>query len=122
MDNKEALKAQLTTLAQDYTQLYDQTKELNEKKKELEESLKNVLEENKIKNLSFADKKISYSSSVRQLPVKTSDVLEIVHKLLLEKEETRMISEDFMEAVHQEIEAKKKTSTVRVLRVIHQQQ
>lgn len=115
IDTQE-LSNTIAVLAQEYTVYHTKLKELGDRKKEVEESLKDMLENNSIKNLEFDKYKINFSSTKRTSNPRLDDVLSLVREELNSKigiSET----EELMEKVRQKMEDLKKVSTVRMLRI-----
>jgi predicted transcriptional regulator len=109
------LQAQIGDLAKKFTTFHTQSKEITGKKKQIEDELKNLLEENKVKDLVFSNHKITFSSTVRKSTPKVSEVLEIIHKKVIEYCPEN--SDKIMEEIGEIIEEQKKETVVRVLRV-----
>ena len=114
--SEEDLNKTIAILAQEYASYHSKVKELSDKKKQLEENLKDLLENNSIKNLQFDKYKINFSSSKRSTNPGLNDVLSLIREELNQKigiSET----ENIMERLREKMEDMKKVSTVRTLRV-----
>lgn len=115
-DCSQNLNKTIAVLAQEYTVYYSKFKELSDRKKEVEETLKDMLENNSIKNLEFDKYKINFSATKRTSNPRLDDVLSLVREELTSKlgiSET----EEIMDRVRQKMEDLKKVSTVRSLRI-----
>lgn len=111
------VKAVISDITETFLKARKDHKKLADSKSALESQLKELLSENKVQSLVFANQKITYKSSVRKSSPKVSEVLEYVHKQLLQFPECVEVCEQIMENIHLEIEANRTETTVNILRV-----
>jgi hypothetical protein len=113
----EEQKENIKNLVKEYVNCIDSMKELKDRKTELEEELKYTLEKTGIDAINTNEFKISFVKTERTMPVKSKDIIEIIHSELLEHPNTSNIAEDLMEQLRSTLESKKEKKQVSSLKV-----
>lgn len=112
-EQKETIKQ----LVKEYVNCVETMKELKDKKTELEEELKYTLEKSGIDAINTNEFKISFVKTEKTIPVKSKDIIEIIHSELLEHPDTSNIAEDLMEQLRSTLESKKEKKQFSSLKV-----
>lgn len=113
LEKKENIK----NLVNEYVICIEKLKEYKDKKTELEEELKYTLEKEGIDVINTNDYKISFVKTERTIPIKSKDIVEIIHSELLDCADTCEIAENIMESLRTNIESKKEKKQVSSLKI-----